>query len=57
MSHIRHVYLMEGIFGTLAAVWVPSRFAIPGVFAAFALACLLFSFRAKVFQWWRGQEE
>ena len=50
LSRIRHVYLLEGIFGTALAVWTAPEYGIPGVAAAFALACLLFSFRATVFQ-------
>lgn len=49
LSRIRHVYLLEGVFGTALAAWAAPHFGIPGVAAAFALACLLFSFRATVF--------
>lgn len=48
LSHIRHIYLLEGIAGTLAAFCVAPHFGIPGVAASFAIACLLFSFRVTV---------
>jgi O-antigen/teichoic acid export membrane protein len=48
LARIRHVYLIEGVFGTALAAWVAPQFGIPGVAGAFALSCLLFSFRATV---------
>ena len=50
LARIRHVYLLEGVFGTALATWAAPSFGITGVAAAFALACLLFSFRATVVQ-------
>lgn len=48
LAPIRYTYLLEGIFGTALAAWAAPQFGIPGVAAAFALGCLLFSFRATV---------
>jgi O-antigen/teichoic acid export membrane protein len=48
LRRIRHIYLLEGIFGTALAAWAVPRFGLPAVPASYAIACLLCSFRATV---------